>query len=155
MLRQRRNAGAIDVWGLEGQTDGDFGQALGWRAAFAYTHARVDGGSAAPQLTGKRPAQAPALTATGGLDWRPLGRLALSAELRYESLRYEDDLNSRRLKAGMQVDARAGWRVAEQAEIYLAAENLFDARIAVGQTADGVTSYAAPQTLSVGVSYRR
>jgi len=155
VLRQRRNAGAIAAWGVEGQANGDLGQAFGWRAAFAYAHARVDGGSAAPQLTGKRPAQAPALTATGGLDWRPLERLALSAELRYESLRYDDDLNSRRLKAGAQVDARAGWRVTEQTEIYLAAENLFDANLAVGQTADGVTSYAAPQTLRVGVSYRR
>jgi len=89
------------------------------------------------------------------LDWRPLAALNLSAELHYESLRYEDDLNSRRLKAGVQLDARAGWRVAQATEIYLAAENLADARIAVGQTADGVTSYAAPQTLRVGIAYRR
>jgi outer membrane receptor protein involved in Fe transport len=155
VLRQRRNAGLIKAWGLEGEADGELGAALGWRAAFAYTHARVDGGASAPQLTGKRPAQAPALTATAGLDWRPLDRLSLSAELRYESLRYEDDLNSRKLKAGVQVDARAGWRIAEATEIYVAAENLADADIAVGQTADGVTSYAEPQTFRVGIAYRR
>jgi outer membrane receptor protein involved in Fe transport len=154
-LRQRRNVGEIEAWGLEGETSGDLGAALGWRAAFAYTHARVDGGGDAPQLTGKRPAQAPELTITAGADWRPVDRLSLSADLRYESDRYEDDLNSRKLDAGVQVDARAGWRVRPGAEVYLAVENIADALIATGQTADGITSYGAPRTVRVGFAYRR
>ena len=154
VLRQRQNAGLIKAWGLEGEAAGELAATLGWRTAFAYTHARVDGGDGARQLTGKRPAQAPAFTATGGLDWRPLARLSLAAELRYESLRYEDDLNSRRLKAGLQLDARAAWRLAPETEIYLAADNLGDAEIAVGQTADGVTSYGAPRLVRVGFAYR-
>lgn len=154
-LRQRRNAGLIKAWGFEGDVQGQVLTTLGWRAAFAYTHARVDGGGAAPQLTGKRPAQAPAFTATGGLDWRPLERLSLETELRYESLRYEDDLNSRKLKAGLQIDAKASWRFAADTDVYFAVENLGDAAIAVGQTADGVTSYAAPRLVRVGVEYRR
>lgn len=154
-LRQRQNAGVINAWGVEGQADGELTAALVWRAAFAYTHARVDGGGSAPQLTGKRPAQAPAVAASGGLDWTLLRRLTLSAELRYEGLRYEDDLNSRRLKAGLQLDARAAWRVAPATEVYLAVDNLGDARIATGQTADLVTSYDAPRLVRVGVSYRR
>lgn len=155
VLRQRRNAGRIDAWGVEGDAAGAISETLSWRAAFAYTHARVDGGAAAPQLTDNRPAQAPAFAATGGLEWRPLDRLSLAAALRYESTRYEDDLNSRKLKAGLQFDGRAGWRIAEAAEVYIAAENLGDADIAVGQTANGVTSYSAPRTVRVGVSYRR
>jgi len=154
-LRQRQNAGRIKAWGVEGEASGDVGAAFSWRSAFAYTHARVVGGGSAPQLTGKRPAQAPAFTATAGLQWRPLERLGLSADLRYESLRYEDDLNSRRLKAGLQLDARAAWRVSPSAELYLAADNLADEQLAVGQTADGVTSYAEPRTVRVGFSYRR
>ena len=154
-LRQRQNAGVINAWGVEGEADGDLAASLGWRAAFAYTHARVDGEGAAPQLTGLRPAQAPAFTATGGFDWRPIARLMLSTELRYESLRYEDDQNSRKLKAGFQADARASWRFAPDTDIYVAAENLADARIAVGQTADGTTSYAEPRMVRVGVAYRR
>jgi outer membrane receptor protein involved in Fe transport len=154
-LRQRQNAGVINAWGLEGEADGEVAAALGWRAAFAYTHARVDGGSAAPQLTGKRPAQAPALTVTAAADWRPLQRLTLSTELRYESLRYEDDLNTRKLKPGVELNGRAAWRVAPEAELYLAVDNLGDARIATGQTADFVTSYDAPRMVWVGVSFRR
>ena len=109
----------------------------------------------APQLTGKRPAQAPELTITAGADWRPVDRLSLVADLRYESARYEDDLNSRKLDAGVQVDARAGWSVRPGTEVYLAVENLADARIATGQTADRVTSYGAPRTVRVGLAYRR
>jgi outer membrane receptor protein involved in Fe transport len=155
VLRQRQNAGLIKAWGVEGEASGEAVETLGWRAAFAYTHARVDGGATAPQLTGKRPAQAPAFSATAGLDWRPVERLGLSAELRYESLRYEDDLNSRRLKAGLELDARAAWRVAPDTEVYAALENAADADLAVGQTADGVTSYAAPRTVRVGLALRR
>jgi outer membrane receptor protein involved in Fe transport len=154
-LRQRQNAGLIKAWGFEGDASGAIGEGLDWRAAFDYTHARVDGAGAAPQLTGKRPAQAPAFTTTAGLDWRPIERLGLSAEARYESLRYEDDLNSRRLKAGLQVDARAAWRLAADAEIYAALDNVGDARIATGQTADGVTSYGEPRTFRVGLAIRR
>jgi outer membrane receptor protein involved in Fe transport len=155
VLRQRQNAGLIKAWGLEGEADGDMGETLSWRTAVAYTHARVDGGRGAPQLTGRRPAQAPAFTATGGLEWRALARLRLSTEVRYESRRYEDDLNSRSLKAGLQLDARCAWQISSEAEIYLAADNLADEDIAVGQTADGVTSYGAPRMVRVGFAYRR
>jgi outer membrane receptor protein involved in Fe transport len=154
-LRQRQNAGVINAWGLEGEADGEAAAQLGWRAAFAYTHARVDGGATAPQLTGKRPAQAPEISATAGLDWRAAARLTLSTELRYEGLRYEDDLNSRRLEPGVRLDGRAAWRLASDCEAYVAVENLGNVRIATGQTADLVTSYDEPRTVRVGFAYRR
>ena len=154
-LRQRRNAGEINAWGLEGEASGEFAATLTWRAAFSATHARVDGGSTVPQLTGLRPAQAPDLTVTGGLDWRPLERLTLNADLRYESVRYDDDLNTRRLAPGVEVDARAAWRIAPGSEVYVAVDNLGDAGIVTGQTADGINSYAQPRTFRVGFAYRR
>jgi vitamin B12 transporter len=154
-LRQRRNAGEIRAYGFEGEIAGEVSAALGWRAAVSATHARVDGGSAAPQLTGLRPAQTPELTLTAGLDWRPVEKLSLAADLRYESSRFEDDLNSRKLRAGTELDLRAGWSLAPHSEIYLAVDNLADAEIDVGQTADGVTSFSAPRTVRVGFAYRR
>lgn len=154
-LRQRRNAGEIQAWGVEGEVSGGAAQTLGWRAAFAYTDAEVDGGTSTPQLSGLRPAQTPKLTVTGGVTFQPLERLGLSADVRYESERWEDDLNSRRLSAGVQLDARASWRLADHAEVYLAAENLFDEELEVGETADRVESYSAPRSLRVGVTIRR
>lgn len=155
VLRQRQNAGEINAYGLEGDIAADLSPAWTVRAAFSATHARVDGGGAAAQLTGKRPAQAPALTVTAGARWRPIDRLRLDADLRYESKRYEDDLNQRALKAGTTLDLRAGWSLSPTSEIYLAADNALDAGLAVGQTADGVTSYAAPRIVYVGFALRR
>lgn len=155
VLRQRQNAGEIEAWGVEGEASGDIGPAAGWRAAIAYADAEVHGGTAAPQLTGLRPAQTPKWTVTGGLRVQPLEALTLTTDLRYEGARWEDDLNSRHLSAGLQLDARATWRFAEHAEVYVAAENLTDSWLEVGETADGVESYAAPQTIRVGFTYRR
>ncbi len=154
-LRQRRNAGEIKAWGLEGEASGNLAETLSLRAAYAYTHARVHGGTSARQLNGLRPAQTPKLTVTGGLDWRATDKLSLSGDLRYESARFEDDLNSRLLSAGVTFDARAAWSVGPASEVYLAAENLGAAKIEVGETADGVKSFAPPRTVRVGFAYRR
>lgn len=155
VLRQRRNAGQIDAWGIEGDVTADLGSAWTLRAAFSATKAEVDGGGAAPQLTGKRPAQTPELTLTAGAVWRASERLTLATDIRYESERFEDDLNSRKLSPALAVDLRAGWRLSPSSEVYLAADNLLDADIEVGETADGVESYAAPRTLRVGFTLRR
>jgi vitamin B12 transporter len=155
VLRQRQNVGEINAHGLEGDIAADLSPTWTVRGAFSWTHARVDGGSVAAQLTGLRPAQAPTLTVTAGARWRPIARLGLDADLRYESLRYEDDLNLRRLKAGTGLDVRAGWTLLPATEVYVAADNVLDRDLAVGQTADGVTSYAAPRTVYVGFALRR
>lgn len=155
VLRQRRNAGEIKAWGLEGDITADVSTAFSVRAAVSATRARVDGGAAAPQLTGKRPAQAPSLTLTAGARWRPVERLGIEADLRYESARFEDDLNQRRLGGGTSLDLRVGWALSPSSELYLVADNVLDADLAVGQTADGVTSYAAPRVILVGFALRR
>jgi vitamin B12 transporter len=154
-LRQRQNAGKIEAWGIEAEAAGELAATLGWRTAVSYTEAEVDGGSSAPQLTGLRPAQTPKLTATAGVDWQATDRLSLTADLRYESMRFEDDLNSRVLGSGVSVDARASWSLSPTSEVYLAAENLGDERLEVGETGDGTESYAAPRTIRVGFAIRR
>lgn len=155
VLRQRQNTGEIVAWGVEGEASGDLGAMVTLRAAGAYTDAEVHGGVRARQLTGLRPAQTPKWTLTGGLQARPVEAVTLSADVRYESARWEDDLNSRRLSAGVQLDARASWRFMDDAEVYVAAENLADSKLEVGETADGVESYSAPRTLRIGFAFRR
>lgn len=155
VLRQRRNAGAIEAWGVEGDVAWTVSPELAVRGALSATRARVDGGAVVAQLTGKRPAQTPELTVTTGVDWNPMEPLRVSADVRYESARFEDDLNTRKLSPAVRLDARAAWRIAADTEVYLAAENLLDSEIEVGETADGVESYAAPRIVRVGVSIRR
>jgi outer membrane receptor protein involved in Fe transport len=153
VLRQRRNAGTITASGLE--IDGRFevSETLSIRAAVSVTDARLDGGLPAPQLTGLRPAQAPIWSATGGVDWRATDRLTLAADLRWESRRFDDDLNSRVLEAAATMDLRAEWALSSATRIWLAADNLFDAEVEVSETATGVAGFGPPRTFSLGVRH--
>lgn len=155
VLRQRQNAGTIEAVGLE--LDGRFTVtgALTLRAALSLTDAEVDGGTAAPQLTGLRPAQAPRFSAVAGLDWRATDRLTLAADARWESDRFEDDLNSRVLGSGGTLDLRADWRLSGTTTLWVSAVNLFDEELEVSETGTGVAGYAPPRTLGVGVRLSR
>lgn len=151
VLRQRQNAGTIGAWGAELNGSVQVSKALSLNAAASWTDAEVDGGTAAPQLTGLRPAQAPEWSATAGLDWRTTNRLTLSAAARYESARFDDDLNSRVLDAAVTLDARAEWTLTNQAMLWLAADNLFDEDVEVSETGLGVAGYGPPRTVSAGI----
>lgn len=153
VLRQRHNAGTIEATGIELTARRSLPGGLSLDGAVSVTDARMDGGSAAPQLTGLRPAQAPIWSATAGLDWRAGERLTLAAQARYESKRFEDDLNSRVLGAAVVVDARAEWRITPAAMIWAAADNLFDEAVEVSETGTGVEGYGPPRTLRLGVRW--
>jgi outer membrane receptor protein involved in Fe transport len=155
LYQQRQNAGEIKAYGVEGDANGAVTDGLFWRAAFAWTHARVDGQSVAPQLTAKHPAQAPELTATAGFEWRPMPRLSLGADVRYETKRFDDDQNTRILRAGAWADARIAWWVTPQASVYLSAENIADADIETAVNSDGSKSLGEPRTVRIGFDYRR
>ncbi len=151
VLRQRQNAGVIEASGLELTAEHRF-RDFTFVGAVSVTDAEMDGRLSAPQLTGLRPAQAPALSATAGMDWRVTDRLTLGARGRYESRRFDDDLNSRELDAALTIDARADWRVNDRVGLYAAVDNLFDTGVEVSATADGVTGSGPPRTLRAGVS---
>jgi outer membrane receptor protein involved in Fe transport len=92
---------------------------------------------------------------TAGLDWHVLQKLTLSGNLRYVSAQFDDDQNIRRLAPGAELDARAAWSLGADREVYLAVDNVADAKISTGKTADFVDSYSEPRTFRVGFSYRR
>lgn len=152
--RRRENAGLIDAAGIEAEASGAWADALRWHAALNYTDARVDGGGAAPALTGLRPAQTPNWSASAGLVWRVTGAAALSADLRYESARFEDDLNSRELAPAVSADVRLSYDISPRVAVFAALDNAFDAAIETAETADGVESFAAPRTLRFGLRFR-
>ena len=150
VLRQRQNAGTIDAVGLEGRAERKVG-VVTLSSALSVTDARVDGGGVAPQLTGKRPAQAPIWSATAGLSAELREGLTLATDLTWEGKRFEDDLNSRVLDAAYRLDARLDWRVKPLVTAYVAGDNLLDANIQTSRTADGVAGYAAPRIVRVGL----
>ncbi|HJW40119.1 MAG TPA: TonB-dependent receptor, partial [Rhizomicrobium sp.] len=150
LLIQRQNAGNIDAYGVEADSHWHITGWLGLDAAFDYVDAHVEGGTAAAQLTGKRPAQAPRFTLTGGVHATPLDRLTITADLRYESTRFADDQNTLALAPATTVDARIAYRLWSGVSAYVAGDNLFNARVATTESADFVTNYAAPRVLRVG-----
>jgi outer membrane receptor protein involved in Fe transport len=151
VLRQRQNAGTIDAWGVELTGALDLSSAVSLNAAASRTDAEIDGGSSAAQLTGLRPAQAPEWSATAGLDWRATDRLTLALAARYESSRFDDDLNSRVLDAAVTLDGRAEWAFTPNATLWMGADNLFDEDVEVSETGTGVAGYGPPRTVSVGL----
>lgn len=150
LLIQRQNAGNVDAYGIETDAHWHVTGWLGLDAAFDYVDAQVQGGIAAAQLTGKRPAQAPRFTLTGGVRATPLDRLTVTADLRYESTRFADDQNTLALAPATTVDARVSYRLWNGMSAYVAGDNLFNARVATTESADFVTSYAAPRVLRLG-----
>ena len=92
------------------------------------------------------------MSSTAGVDWRATGRLTLGVRARYESRRFDDDLNSRILGAAVTADARADLQMTDGVVLYAAADNLFDRTVEVSETADGVAGFGPPRTLRAGVS---
>lgn len=154
VYRQRQNAGMIDAIGVEADARGALRERVGWRAALSYTHAEVDGESVAPQLTGLRPAQTPQWSATAGLDWEIWSGGLVGVDARYESARFDDDLNTRRLDAALTLDLRLEQSVSESTSAFVAIDNATDTAIETGATADGVMLYGAARAVRVGLRVR-
>ena len=149
---ERENAGNVDATGVEAEAHQRLDDGVSLEIAGAYTDARVDGGKAAPQLTGLRPAQTPRLTATSGVAWRPGDRLTLRGDLRYESERFDDDLNTLRIAPSVSLNARADWRLTGRTNLFVRIDNVANAPIETGQTSLGLKTYDAPRTVLVGLS---
>jgi outer membrane receptor protein involved in Fe transport len=161
--QMRENSGNINAYGIEADASYTLGDWAVLRTAFDYTDAEVDGETINPQLTGKRPAQAPRVTVIAGVDVHPVPRLTASADMRYESTRFADDQNTLPLAGATTVDAKVAWALAHSFSVYVYGENLFNARVAStaavqplgnsGGLSGIVTNYAAPRIIGGGLSY--
>ena len=154
VLRRRQNAGDIDAWGLEADLGWSVSDRLRLTLSGAWTRAEVDGGSAAPQLTGLRPAQTPEVAISAEAVWTPITPLTLRLAICHEGDRFDDDLNTRALSAATYADLRAGWRVTPAVDLYLSAENVTDAAVETARTFDGIESNDQPRTVRIGIVWR-
>ncbi|HEY4264464.1 MAG TPA: TonB-dependent receptor [Micropepsaceae bacterium] len=154
LLIQRQNVGYIRALGAEGDAQYQFTNVFAVRGGFAITDARVNGQSVTPQLTGKRPASTPRVTLTAGLVANPFKELTLEGDVRYETARYSDDLNTLKLPPVATVDVKASVHFTDRIDLYLAVDNLFNAQVATSEGADRVFTYDAPRALRIGIAYR-
>ena len=155
---QRENLDAINARGLEADTAYHLslpgGQPLVLRLSGDYTDATVDGGAANPQISGKRPAQTPKLTATAGGDWTVIPKVVVSAFVRYEGTRFADDQNTLVLQPATTVDLRVDWQVTPHFGLFASGENLANAAIATDETVNLVKSYDEPRVFRFGLRFR-
>ena len=152
MCQQRKNVGDINALGLEGEASENLASDLSLRQAVTWTDARVSPGPSAPQLNGKRPAQAPGAVVTAGAHWQPLSPLSLDADLRWVGAQYEDDINTIKLGSALTIDVRADWAIREHLSLYGKIENALDAKVATGNTT-GVINIGAPRIFEIGLNY--
>jgi TonB dependent receptor/TonB-dependent Receptor Plug Domain len=155
-LRERRNAGHIDATGLEAGLRWYQGpRAPSGQIGMSLTDARVDGGALLPQLRGKRPTQAPRWSAFTSVTW-PLGAATqMTASVRGEGARFEDDLNSRRLPAYGALDLRLEHRLQDRFSVFISAENALDQPVPTARAGDGLVSYTGARVVRVGIALRR
>ncbi len=150
-LFERENVGSISAKGLEADASQALGHGLDLTGSLAWTDSRVDGGSEAPQLDGKRPALTPRFTSDLGVQWRPTSALSLLLDGRYESARFNDDLNTLRLRSAVTADLRADWRFQRGVTGFVAVDNLFNAKVQTAEAVGGPYSYDAPTIVRVGI----
>lgn len=155
VFRQRRNAAAVDAQGLEGEARLQANPAFSAGLSVSVTDARMDGGRAAPQLTGRRPAQAPVVSLGWDFTWTPHPLVTVAGDWRWEGARFEDDLNRRRLSPGGSLNLSARWRLKPGLQAWLALDNATNARIESSEGADGLESFAAPRTVRLGMTLVR
>jgi vitamin B12 transporter len=153
LLIQRQNVGYIRALGVEGEAQYRFDNMLALRGAFSVTDARVNGQLVTPQLTGKRPASTPRITLTGGFVVNPFRELTLEGDVRYETVRFVDDLNTLKLPSVATVDVKAFFHFTDRIDLYLAVDNLLNAKVATSEGADKVFTYDAPRALRIGLAY--
>lgn len=147
VTRERRNVGRVRSRGLEVEAEVLLGSRAAVTAGYALTDARVRSFPGEPALEGRRLPQVPRHQAT--LQVRYESRWRLGVQARWTSAAFEDDRNELALDRALLVDLTVGRRVGAGVELFAAAENLFDADVAVARTP--VPSLGAPRTLRGGV----
>jgi outer membrane receptor protein involved in Fe transport len=151
-FRQRQNVDAVKVGGVEASAEWTRGP---WsvRGGLSFTHARVQANGAAAFLDGLRPAQTPNFAGTIAVSWEQGGKGA-QLVLRRVGPQYEDDLNTRRLKAATTLDAYASWPLTRRLQIIARGENVTNQLVMAGINGDGSIERATPRTFWVGIRLR-
>lgn len=151
--RQRLNLDRARVRGVELSARYALSPRLTVQADYLYNDAFVRRAAVAPALIGKRLAQVPRQSATVALSWQPAGKLVLNPRLRWLGRQFEDDENALRLGEVVIVDLGLSHPLGRAGSVFINVENIGDARIETGRTADGLVNVGSPRLLTGGVRW--
>jgi outer membrane receptor protein involved in Fe transport len=149
--RQRLNLERIRVRGVEGSARWYASPALTISGDFLYNEATVRRSSLAPGLVGNQLAQVPRRTASLGATWQAPGRISVLPRVRWIDRQFEDDENQLRLGAVAIGDLSLSRPLTKNLAVFLTAENIGNARIETGRTADGLVNIGTPRLVVGGL----
>jgi outer membrane receptor protein involved in Fe transport len=150
-FRQRLNLDAVTVKGIEADASVQIG---GWQASasLAWADPRVKASGLAAGLDGLRPAASPQISASATFGWTS-ERLGGSLTVRHFGAQFDDDQNLRRIAAVTTLDASARLALWRGLSVEARAENIGDAQVVSGVSADGLIDRAQPRTLWLGLRW--
>lgn len=153
VLRLRQNIDRVRSQGIEARGHLTFGD---WRfeGSYAFTDAEVRRFAAAPELEGRRLAQSPRHTAAVGASYAQANRWGASVAGQYMGKVYEDDLNSRALSDSFTVNGAAWVMLRRDLRLEVRGQNLFDATVEAGKTANGILTLATPRAAWLSVTWQ-
>jgi outer membrane receptor protein involved in Fe transport len=149
--RQRLNLERTRVRGLELSATWRANEPLSFNAEALFNDATVQRAPIAPALVGKQLAQVPRHSATLGATWRARGRMVFTPRVRWIGRQFEDDENTLRLGEVVVADLAASRAFTKHLELFLTCENLGNARVETGRSADGVVNLGTPRLIIGGV----
>jgi outer membrane receptor protein involved in Fe transport len=152
--RQRLNLDRVRVQGLDLSGLFQASPGLSLNAALLLNDATVRRASIAPGLIGKDLAQVPRRSASLGAKWLAPGGITLTPRVRWIGRQFEDDENSLRLGEVVVADLGASRPLTKQLELFFSLENLGNARIETGRSADGVVNTGTPRLFIGGIRGR-
>nr|WP_310522276.1 TonB-dependent receptor [Polymorphobacter sp.] len=150
-FRQRLNLDAIVVHGIEADAAAEFGSVTA-SASLAYADPLVRASGLSAALDGLRPAASPQFSASATLGWTG-DRLQGSVTLRHVGAQFDDDQNLRRIAPATTVDAVARIGLWRGLSVEARAENIGDALVVSGISADGIIDRAQPRTFWLGLRW--
>lgn len=153
VLRQRRNIDLVTAPGFEFSAGWQIASPFFLRLSYLYTDPTVDRASESA-LVGRLLAQTPQHVETAAAEWRPTTKWLLTAQARYSGRQFEDDQNALTLAPFFTIDAAVFYEFSDQISAGLKVENLLDADIETGKSADGLVSIGAPRLVTLQMQCR-
>ena len=152
--RQRLNLDRTRTQGLELSATWNAPAAFSLNAAALFNDATVRRATVAPALVGRQVAQVPRRSATFGATWRAPGQLTFTPRVRWIGRQFEDDENALVLGEAVVADLGVTRPLTRHLTLFLTLENLRNARVETGRSADGVVNVGTPRLLLGGVRGR-
>ncbi len=152
ITRERRNVGRIRARGAELEVDASLGLGFDLAAAYLYAESEVRDNAADRTLEGLRVAQVPRGTLSTQLRWRGARGTTVSLTGRATGQAFDDDRNTLPLASYRSVDLWVAQRLAHGVELFVAGENVRNARVEVSRTP--VTALGSPRLLRFGLRWQ-